>query len=84
MFTAIISSKKYWITVVVLALGFIVVFSIIEHIMQNGGIDLDTFLNEKINEGRWLRYFISRIAGGLAYGMIMGYYLELRKRISKR
>jgi len=34
MFTAIISSKKYWKTVLFLGLGFIIVFSVIEHFMQ--------------------------------------------------
>ncbi len=52
--------------------------------MEYRGIALDAFVNEKINNGLWLRYLISRIVGGLLYGMIMGYYFEVRKHKSNR
>ncbi len=84
MFSAIISSKRYWITVLYIGLGFIVIFSIIEHFMQYGGVDMDTFIKERIENGQWIRYLLSRFAGGLLYGMIMGYYFELRKQKSNR
>lgn len=87
MFKAIISSKKYWISVIFIGLVFILIlliFSIIKHVMQYGGLGIDSFINDNINNGKWVRYFISRIVGGLMYGMIMAYYFELRKRKSKR
>ncbi|WP_109438810.1 hypothetical protein [Aquimarina sp. AU119] len=84
MFKEIISSKKYWKTVVFIGVGFIIVFSVIEHLMQYGDLSLDIFIEERISQGRWVRYFLSRVAGGLMYGMIMGYYFELRKRKSNR
>lgn len=84
MFRSIISSRKYWSTVLLLGLGFIIVFSVIEHFMQYKGVALDTFMNEKINNGLWIRYVLSRIVGGMLYGMILGYYFELRKRKSNR
>ncbi|MHA7056214.1 hypothetical protein ACWGOQ_0003270 [Aquimarina sp. M1] len=84
MFTSIVSSKKYWVSVVLLGLVFVVLFSIIEHFMQYGGLAFDTFLNEKINNGLWIRYVLSRIVGGLLYGMILGYYFELKKRKSNQ
>jgi len=83
MFRAIISSKKYWISVCLLGLVFIILFSVIEHLMQYGGLAFDDFMNEKINDGLWVRYLLSRIIGGLVYGMILGYYFELRKRKQK-
>ncbi|GAA4274129.1 hypothetical protein U6A24_00675 [Aquimarina gracilis] len=91
IFKEILSSKKYWISVSFIGLGFIIVFSIIEiilsitgHFMQYGELTMDSFVNEKINEGKWFRYLISRVVGGLLYGMIVAYYFELRKRKSKR
>ncbi|WP_299431720.1 hypothetical protein [uncultured Aquimarina sp.] len=83
MFRSIISSKKYWISVLLLGLVFIVFFSVIEHFMQYKGLAFDTFLEEKIHNSRWVRYLLSRIVGGLVYGMILGYYFELRKRKRK-
>ncbi len=83
MFKEILFSKKYWLTVGFIGVGFILVYSIIEHMMQYG-ISLDTFYEERIENGKWVRYLISRLVGGLLYGMIMGYYLELRKRKSNR
>ncbi len=84
MFKEIIFSKKYWISVCFMGLVFILIFSVIEHIKQYKGLAIDSFIYDKINEGKWVRYFISRIVGGLMYGMIMAYYFELRKRKSKR
>ena len=84
MFVLIISSKKYWISVLLLGIVFIILFSIIEHFMQYGGLAFDTFVEEKINHGLWKRYLLSRLAGGLMYGMILGYYMELRKRKSNQ
>ncbi|WP_160114570.1 hypothetical protein [Aquimarina sp. AU474] len=80
----ILSSKRYWITVLYIGLGFIVIFSVIEHFMQYSGIDIDTFVKERIENRQWMRYLLSRLAGGLLYGMIMGYYFELRKQKSNR
>ncbi len=84
MFKEIIFSKKYWISVGFIGLGFIIIFSSIEHIMQYGGLAMDSFINDKIDNGKWVRYFISRVVGGLLYGMIMAYYFELRKQKSNR
>ncbi|WP_299214928.1 hypothetical protein [uncultured Aquimarina sp.] len=84
MFKSIVSSKRYWVSVLLLGLVFIVLFSVIEHLMQYGGLALDTFIDEKINNGLWIRYLLSRIVGGLLYGMILGYYFELRKRKSNQ
>ncbi|AXT58767.1 hypothetical protein J8L88_09270 [Aquimarina sp. MMG015] len=78
------SSKRYWKSVLLLGLVFVVLFSIIEHLMQYGGLAFDTFIDEKINNGLWVRYITSRVVGGLTYGMILGYYFELRKRKSNR
>ncbi|WP_378182409.1 hypothetical protein [Aquimarina sp. SS2-1] len=84
MFKSIISSKKYWISVGSLGLVFVVLFSIIEHLMQYQGLAFETFLDAKIKNGLWVRYMLSRIVGGLVYGMILGYYFELRKRKSNK
>ncbi len=82
MFVSILKSKNYWKTTVFLALGFIVVFSCIEHFMSYKTLAIDAFLEDKIHEGRWVRFLISRIVGGLLYGMIMGYYFESKKQKS--
>ncbi|SEL12269.1 hypothetical protein SAMN04487910_1785 [Aquimarina amphilecti] len=84
MFRSIVSSKKYWSSVILLGLVFIVLYSVIEHLMQYGGLAFDIFMEEKINDGLWVRYVASRVIGGLTYGMILGYYFELRKRKSNR
>ncbi|WP_438710123.1 hypothetical protein ACSTS3_13075 [Aquimarina muelleri] len=52
--------------------------------MQYGVSSLDTFVEQRIYNQQWIRYVLSRLVGGLAYGMIMGYYFELRKRKSNR
>ncbi|GAA3513100.1 hypothetical protein GCM10022393_28640 [Aquimarina addita] len=84
MFTSIITSKTYWKSVFLIAVGFIIIFSIVEHFLQYRGLEFDTFVAEKIDNGRWIRYAISRIVGGFLYGTIMAYYFELRKRKAKQ
>ncbi len=84
MLKSILSSKKYWITVSYIGIGFMIIYSIVEHMMTYGGLAIDSFAEERIHNGRWVRYVLSRLVGGLLYGMIMGYYLELRKRKSNR
>ncbi|WP_298541508.1 hypothetical protein [uncultured Aquimarina sp.] len=84
MFKSIISSKRYWLSVLLLGLVFIVLYSVIEHFMQYGGLAFSSFVDEKINNGLWIRYLLSRIIGGSLYGMILGYYFELRKRKSNQ
>lgn len=82
MIKDIFSSKRYWKWVIRLAVGFIVIFSILEHVMQFGGVDYEAFLETKIRYGQWQKYLLSRLVGGFAYGLILGYYFELKKRKS--
>ncbi|WP_378185529.1 hypothetical protein ACE939_10510 [Aquimarina sp. W85] len=79
MFTTILSSRSYWKSVTLLALGFIVLFSFIELLMQYQGFDFTSFIVDHIDKGKWVRYALSRIVGGLMYGMILGYHFESRK-----
>lgn len=84
MLRSILLSRKYWISAVLLGIGFIVLYSGIEHFMEYGGLALETFIKEKISNRRWIRFVLSRLVGGILYGMIMAYYFELRKRKAKR
>jgi len=84
MFKSIISSKKYWISVLFLGLFCTIFLSVIEYFMYYGNLGIDAFLDEKINNGVWKRYILSRIVGVVSYGMIVGYYFELKKRKSNR
>jgi len=82
MFKDIVTSKKYWKTTVFLALGFIVIFTFIEFMMSYDEAGANAFLEERIHNGKWVRFLISRIVGGLLYGMIMGYYFEIKRKKS--
>ncbi|MBP2833722.1 hypothetical protein J8281_16120 [Aquimarina sp. U1-2] len=84
MFKKVLSSKKYWMSTAYIGLGFIIIFSVIEHFMHYNGLAVASFINDKIANGNWIKYTVSRIVGGLLYGMIMAYYFELRKRKSNR
>lgn len=80
MFVSIVKSKRYWKSVLLLALAFILIFSIIEHFIEYKRIAWDQFTEDKIENYQWIRYLISRLIGGLFYGMIMGYFFEMKKR----
>jgi len=82
VFKEILLSRNYWKSVILLGLFFIVVFSIVEHFMQYGDFAWETFLNERIAQQKWVRYVLSRLVGGVIYGMLMAYFFELRKQKS--
>jgi len=82
MVKSIISSKSYWKSVSYIGLGFMLIYSILEHVMEYKGISIKSFIIDKIDNENWMRFLTSRIVGGLLYGMIMAYYFELRKRKS--
>lgn len=84
MFTTILSSRSYWKSVTLLALGFILLFSLIELLMQYQGFNFKAFIADRIDGGKWVRYALSRSVGGLMYGMILGYHFESRKLKKKR
>ncbi len=83
MFREIISSKKYWVSTVLLGLGFVIIYSVIEHISEIIRVPFDQFIDTNFSNGRWIRFLISRIVGGLLYGMIMAYFFEMKKHKSK-
>lgn len=80
MIKTILFSKKYWYSVFFLALGFIVIFSLIEHFSEYRTINIEGFVADKLSGGKWIRYMLSRLVGGILYGMILGYHFEKRKR----
>ncbi|MBW1294309.1 hypothetical protein [Aquimarina litoralis] len=84
MFKSILSSKRYWISVARLGVAFILLISLIEYLKYYFGNGSEAFLAVKINNGLWVRYLLSRVLGGLAYGMIQAYYFERRKHKSNQ
>lgn len=79
----ILTSKKYWRSVLFIGVVFIIIYSCFEYLMQHSSGSWQDFVNTRIANGHWVRYLISRLVGGLLYGMIMAYYFERRKRKTK-
>ncbi len=83
MFKEIISSKEYWKSVLVTGLMFIIIFSLIMVIFQYS-FNLEEFSQQNLKDGKWMRYLISRIIGGLIYGCFMGYVVHRNKAIKDK
>jgi len=83
MFKEIICSRKYWASTMLLGVGFVLLYSAIEHLSEFVRLPFNQFIANNFSEGRWIRYLISRLVGGLSYGMIMAYFFEKRKHKSK-
>ncbi len=84
MFKTIITSKKYWLSVGLLGIAFVIVYSVIVHFRDVARLGFGTFITETLGEGRWKRYLLSRIVGGLLYGAVMAYFFEMRKQKLKK
>ena len=83
MFKQILSSDAYWRSVVRLGFLFVIVWSLVVHIMEYG-FDFMAFKTNIIDNGLLFRYLRSRLVGGLIYGMITSYVFQRRKIIESR
>lgn len=72
-FKSIVSQKKFWRSVVLLGLGFLVVYDIISIFFEYGGFHISEFIADKTGEGKLVRFVFGQILSGLAYGFIISY-----------
>ncbi|UZO82487.1 hypothetical protein NBT05_08425 [Aquimarina sp. ERC-38] len=72
----VLSKKSYWKSVLFLGLKFIVIFSILEYVFNYGWTGFKDVYTNIFAYGQWKRFILSRLVGGLLYGMILGFYFH--------
>lgn len=79
MFLQIVRSRSFWTGVLRFGFIFIVVLSLIQFFFEYQGFHFGQFYSDKLANGQWPRYVISRLVGGFIYGFIMSYITQRRK-----
>ena len=78
-FKKIIRSKAFWRSVAGMAIAFALVYHIIPMLFEFGGFYFSVFFDEKIADGRWLRFVLGTILSSFLYGFIVSYGLFIAK-----
>lgn len=82
MFQKVITTKGFWRSVVVLAIGFIFIYNIVDAWM---GFDFDwsLYAENRLSKDNLLRFFVANIMSGFVYGFVVT-YLKFRGQIKKK
>ena len=81
MFQKVISAKGFWRSVITLALGFIVIYNLID--MWFGyDFDFSLFVEKRFSKDNLLRFFVANIMSGFVYGFVVT-FLKFRGKIKK-
>jgi NhaP-type Na+/H+ or K+/H+ antiporter len=81
MFQKVISAIGFWRSVITLAIGFIVIYNLID--MWFGyDFDLSLFIEKRFSKDNLLRFFVANIMSGFVYGFVVT-FLKFRGKIKK-
>lgn len=69
-FKKVLTSKAYWKSVRIFAIGFIIIYNFI--MLAFDGFDTTSLVQKATNQP--LRFFIANIVSGIIYGMIISYF----------
>lgn len=77
-FKKIITAKKFWTSVLLLALAFIVFYNLIR-IFFEYKFDFNAFFSYYFQEARLPSFIVANIIGGLFYGFVVVFFRYYRR-----
>lgn len=81
MFQKVISANGFWRSVIVLALGFMFIYNIIDLWMAYD-FDWELYVEKRFAKDNLLRFFVANIMSGFVYGFVVT-FLKYRGNIKK-
>lgn len=81
MFQRVISTKGFWRSVTSLALGFIIIYNVID-VWFGYDFDWELYAENRFAEDNLLRFFVANIMSGFVYGFVVT-FLKFRGNIKK-
>jgi len=72
-FQKIVKLKSFWKSVLVLGIGFTIVYHIFSMFFEFGGIDFSAFYDKKLADGKWVKFVIASLFSAFVYGFIIAY-----------
>lgn len=81
MFLSVISAKGFWKSVVILAIGFIFIYNVVD-VWFGYDFDWSLYLENRFAKDNLLRFFVANILSGFVYGFVVT-FLKFRGKIKK-
>jgi NhaP-type Na+/H+ or K+/H+ antiporter len=81
MFQKVISATGFWRSVITLAIGFIVIYNLID-VWFGYDFELSVFVEKRFSKDNLLRFFVANIMSGFVYGFVVT-FLKFRGKIKK-
>ncbi|MFC6858345.1 hypothetical protein [Zunongwangia atlantica] len=78
-FKEIMSSKKYWRSVVILGFLFVLIYNIVMMVIDYGGFAFKDYYQDRMADGKMITFVVGQVLGMLVYGMIVSYGQFRRK-----
>lgn len=82
MFQNVITTKGFWQSVVVLAIGFIFIYNMID-VWMGYDFNWSLYAENRFAKDNLLRFFVANIMSGFVYGFVVT-FLKFRGRIKKK
>ncbi|RRO21399.1 hypothetical protein EIG84_04470 [Flavobacteriaceae bacterium 14752] len=79
MFTKVICHKGFWRSVIFLTLMFIIIYNLVDWGMAFN-FDFQTFIKERLNPDKLLKFIFANILSGFVYGFIISFF-KFRKKL---
>ena len=81
MFQKVISSKGFWKSVVSLAIGFILIYNLVD-VWFSYDFDFGLWVEKRLAKDNLLRFFVANIMSGFVYGFVVT-FLKFRGKIKQ-
>lgn len=81
MFQRVISTKGFWRSVTILAIGFIFIYNIVD-LWFAYDFEWSAYFENRLSKENLLRFFVANIMSGFVYGFVVT-YLKFRGNIKK-
>ncbi|MBZ9627646.1 hypothetical protein LB450_05990 [Psychroflexus sp. CAK1W] len=81
MFQRVISTKGFWRSVTILAIGFIFIYNIVD-LWFAYDFEWSAYFENRLSQENLLRFFVANIMSGFVYGFVVT-YLKFRGNIKK-
>lgn len=68
-----ISKKAFWKSVLLLGLGFLIVYDIVSMLFEYGGFYFKTYFTERTEDGKLFRFIAGQFLAAFVYGFIISF-----------
>ena len=68
-----ISKKAFWKSVLLLGVGFLIVYDIVSMLFEYGGFHFEAFFTERTEDGKLFRFIVGQFLAAFVYGFIISF-----------